>query len=61
MDFFDWLYFLDIKPYIPSYDVPNDKEVKTASWLNQTKKTVVDIGFTARADRQVSQKPRALF
>ena len=47
--------FLDIKPYIPSYDVSNDKEVKTASWLNQTKKTVVDIGFTARADRQVSQ------
>lgn len=46
-------HFLDIKPYIPTYDIPNDEEVKTASWLNQTKKTIVDVGFTARADRQV--------
>ena len=48
---------LDIKPYIPSYDMPNEKEtIKTAAWLNQAKqaKTVTDVAFTGRAEKQVS-------
>ena len=48
---------MDIKPYIPSYDMPNEKEtIKTAAWLNQAKqaKTVTDVAFTGRADKQVS-------
>jgi len=46
---------LDIKPYIPSYDVPADKIIKTAEWLNQTKETVANIAFAARADRQIDE------
>jgi len=47
---------LDIKPYIPSYDMPNEKEtIKTAAWLNQAKqaKTVTDVAFTGRAEKQI--------
>ena len=37
--------------------MPNEKEtIKTAAWLNQAKqaKTVTDVAFTGRADKQVS-------
>lgn len=42
---------LDIKPYIPEYDVPEDKEIKIAKWLEEKeeKTDITGVGFTPRA------------
>ena len=41
--------------------MPSDKTIKTAEWLNQTKETVANIAFTARADRQVLFEDSTIF
>ena len=43
---------LDIKPYIPEYDLPVEKDIKIAPWLEKKEKaerSIKGVGFTPRA------------
>ena len=61
LDLLDQTPILDIKPFIPQYDIPskdfNPEEIKVPDWINDQEMNQIDVHFTPRALKQLPSMP----